>query len=83
MRVSDRRLLKRHESDDFSSETEYLVERTELFQEDYPLRMAATLVDINKSYTCKVRILNPFPTVMSIKQDAVIGQAVPTEGKLR
>ena len=71
MRVSDRRLLERHESD----ETENLVEPTELFQEDYSLRMAATLVDINKSYT--------FPTVMSIKQDVVIRQAVPIEGNLR
>ena len=73
--------VERHESDDFSSETEYLVEPTEHFQEDYPLRMAATFVDINKGYTCKVRILNPFPTATSIKQDAAIGQAVPIEGK--
>ena len=42
--------------------------------------MAVTLVDINKACTCKVRVLNPFSTAMSIKQDAVIGRAEPIEG---
>ena len=42
--------------------------------------MAATLIDINRACTCKVRVLNPFPTAMSIKQDAVIGRAEPIEG---
>ena len=75
--------VERHEYDDFTTETEYLVEPTEHFQESYPLRMASTLVDINGGCTCKVRILNPFPTAMSIKQDAVIGQAAPIMGKPR
>ena len=75
--------VERHEYDDFATETEYLVEPTEHFQESYPLRMASTLVDINGGCTCKVRILNPFPTAMSIKQDAVIGQAAPIMGKPR
>ena len=47
---------------------------------EYPLQMASTLVDINQACTCKVRVLNPFPTAMSIKQDAVIGKAEPAEG---
>ena len=72
--------VERQECDDFSCENEYLIEPTEHFQETYPLHMAATLVDINKACTCKVRLLNPFPTSMSIKQDAVLGQAVPIEG---
>ena len=75
--------VERHEFDDFTTETEYLVEPTEQFQETYPLCMAATLVDINRGCSCKVRILNPFPTAMPIKQDAVIGQAVPIEEKPR
>ena len=75
--------VERHEYDDFTTETEYLVEPTEHFQETYPLRMAATLVDINGGCTCKIRILNPFPTAMSIKQEAVIGQAAPIVGKPR
>lgn len=73
--------VERQEYDDFSSENDYLIEPTEHFQENYPLKMAATLVDISRGCTCKVRILNPFPTEMSIKQDAVVGQAVPIEGK--
>ena len=39
------------------------------------------VVDINKACTCQVRILNPFPTAMSIKQDAVVGQAEVIQGR--
>ena len=74
-------IVERHEYDDFSSEKDYLVEPTEHFQAEYPLQMASTLVDINEGCTCKVRMLNPFPTAMSIKQDAVIGRAQPIQGK--
>ena len=72
--------VERKEYDDFSSETEYIIEPTRHFQEEYPLQMASTLVDINDGCTCKVRILNPFPTAMSLKQDAVLGKAEPIEG---
>ena len=72
--------IERREYDDFSSEKEYVVEPTDHFQAEYPLQMASTLVDINRACTCKVRMLNPFPTAMSIKQDAVIGRAEPIEG---
>ena len=73
--------VERQEYDDFTSETEYLIEPTDHFKETYPLCMASTLVDINKACTCKVRILNPFPTAMSIKQDAVVGQAEAIQGR--
>ena len=72
--------VERQEYDDFSSEKEYVVEPTEHFQAEYPLQMTSTLVDINRACTCKVRVLNPFPTAMSIKQDDVIGRAEPIEG---
>lgn len=36
--------------------------------------MAATLVDIDWAPTCKLRVLNPFPTFVDIKQNAVLGQ---------
>ena len=39
--------VEREEYDDFSSETEYIIEPTRHFQEEYPLQMASTLVDIN------------------------------------
>ena len=73
--------VERREYDDFSCESEYIIEPTEHFREVYPLQMASTLVDINHSCTCKVRILNPFPTAISIKQNAVLGTAEPIEGK--
>ena len=66
--------------DDFSNEQDYIIERTEYFQKEYPLKIVSTLVDINQACTCKVRVLNPFPTAMSIKQDAVIGKAETAEG---
>ena len=39
-------------------------------------------MDINEGCTCIVRLLNPFTTAMSIKQDAVIGKAELINGKL-
>ena len=73
--------VERREYDDFSCESEYIIEPTEHFREEYPLQMASTLVDINHSCTFKVRILNPFSTAISIKQNAVLGTAEPIEGK--
>ena len=71
--------VERKESDDFTSESEYIIEPTEHFQEEYPLLMAAAIVDINQGCTSKVRLLNPSPTEVSIKQSAVLGQAEPIE----
>ena len=73
--------LERHEHDDFSSERDFIIEPNEHFQAEYPLQMASTLVDINEACTGKVRVLNPFPTAISIKQDAVIGKAEAIEGE--
>ena len=71
--------VERHDYD-FSSESECLIEPTDHFKETYPLQMAATLVDINKGCTGKIRILNPFTREVSIKQDAVVGTAEVIEG---
>ena len=43
--------VERKEFDDFTSESEYIIEPTEHFKEEYPLQMAATLVDINQGCT--------------------------------
>ena len=59
--------VERRAHDDFPSESEYIVEHIEPFQEEYPLQMATTLVDINQECTCKVRLLNPFPTAIIYK----------------
>ena len=73
--------VERHEYDDFSREKDFLVEPSEHFQEEYPLHMPSTLVNINRTSTCKVRLVNPFQTEMSIKRDAIIGRAEPVEDK--
>ena len=71
--------IERKEYDDFASESEFIIEPTEHFQEEYPLQMAAAIVDISQGCTSKVRLLNPVPTGVSIKQSAVLGQAEPIE----
>ena len=73
--------VERQEYDDFSSEQDYLIEPSDHFKETYPLQMAPSLADIGRSCTSKVRLLIPFPTAVSIKQDAVVGKAEPIEGE--
>jgi hypothetical protein len=67
--------IERNDIDDLVEESHFLIEPTEHFIGNYPLRMAASLVDINKSNTSKVRLLNPYPTPVSIRQDAILGSA--------
>ena len=72
--------IERKDHDDFSAETDYIIKPTAHFRETYPLQMAPSLTNINNACTSKVRLLNPFPTAVSIKQDAVVGQAEPIDG---
>ena len=72
--------IERREYDDFSADEDYIIEPTEHFKETYPLQMAPSLTNINNACTGKVRLLNPFPTAVSVKQDAVVGQAEPIDG---
>ena len=55
------------EYDDFSAEQDYIIEPTEHFRATYPLQMAPSLANVNRSCTRKVRLLNPFPTAVSVK----------------
>ena len=64
--------------DDFSSEHDYTIRPTENLQ-DHPLQISPTLVDITRSQTCEVMIVNPFPTAIAIKQNSVLGIAEPIE----
>ncbi|KAH3734659.1 hypothetical protein DPMN_041099 [Dreissena polymorpha] len=41
--------------------------------------MASTLVNINQSPTCVIRLLNPFTAEVKLRQDAVIGSAEKIE----
>ena len=70
-------LVDKFEDDDQLKESHFIVEPTEHVKETYPLQMASVLVDVNGSPTSKVRVYNPFPTPVSLKQDAVLGQAEP------
>jgi hypothetical protein len=67
--------IDREEQDDYLSTLDVLVEPTAHFNEEYPLVMAASLVDMKNNTTGKVRIMNPYSTEVSIRQDAVIGHA--------
>ena len=55
------------------NENDLLIEGMPAFSEKYSLEVAPTLVNISKNCTVKIRILNPFPENVSIKQDTVIG----------
>ncbi|KAH3699439.1 hypothetical protein DPMN_074394 [Dreissena polymorpha] len=72
-------LVERFESDDSDLQADYVVEPTENFKERYYLQMASTLVNINQSPICAIRLLNPFLTEVKLRQDAVIGSAEKIE----
>ena len=73
--------IARDDIDDLIEESNYIVEPTEHSLEEYPLKMAASLVNINSGATNKVRLLNPFPTPVTIRQDAVLGVAERIKGQ--
>ena len=56
-------------------EENFIIEPTEGFVQRYPLVMAATLVNINRAVTCKVKVLNPFSTSVTLRHHAEIGEA--------
>ena len=70
--------VERLEEDD-SFQRDLILEPTENFRETYPLQMVSTLVSSNKSPTCKVRLLNPFPNEFILRQDAHFGSAETIE----
>lgn len=71
--------IERSEADDEDSTADFLVEPTDGFKDKYQLVLASTLVDINRAATAKVRILNPFPVDVKLRQYAVIGKAEKVE----
>ena len=68
-------LVERQMPDYYSDKCEVIIEPSTEFTETYPLLMAPTVVDLNRGATQKVRVLNPFDTEVSIKQDSVVGLA--------
>ncbi|KAK3603137.1 hypothetical protein CHS0354_042959 [Potamilus streckersoni] len=67
--------VEHHESDESSRPYQMIIEPDMNFKQAYPLIMAAIVVDINNGVTQKVRLLNPFFTEVSLKQDSAIGTA--------
>jgi hypothetical protein len=52
-----------------------VIEAIEEFAEEHQLVIAASLVDLKSADTQKVRVMNPLPNDVSIKQDTVVGMA--------
>ncbi|KAH3883837.1 hypothetical protein DPMN_007805 [Dreissena polymorpha] len=71
--------VERHEADDYDQEANYVIEPAKGFSHTYPLIMAATLVNVNRALTCKVRVLNPFLSNVTLRHDADIGEAEKIE----
>ncbi|KAH3786978.1 hypothetical protein DPMN_165097 [Dreissena polymorpha] len=71
--------VERQEADDNDQESNYVIEIAKGFSHTYPLIMAATLVNINRAVTCKVRVLNPFSSNITLRHDAEIGEAEKIE----
>jgi transposase InsO family protein len=74
--------VERSEEDDILTRQEMVIEATEQFSEQHQVIIAACLVDIRSAVTQKVRIMNPLPTDVSIKQDTVIGTAEQIEQEM-
>ena len=53
----------------------FITEPNQELAAKYGITMASSLVNINKQVTQKVRLMNPFPTEVTLRQDTVIGTA--------
>lgn len=67
--------IDRFEEDDFTLNTEVVIEPTSHFADTYPLMMANSIVELRGTPTVKVRMMNPYATSVSIRQNTHIGQA--------
>ncbi|KAH3882454.1 hypothetical protein DPMN_006394 [Dreissena polymorpha] len=54
------------EADDKDKEEHFIIEPTEGFVQRYQLIISATLVNVNIALTCKVRVLNPLSTGVTL-----------------
>ena len=68
-------LIDRRESDDNMVTCDVIIEPTEIFQEKHHLVVAPSLADLKHNVTAKVRIMNPYQTPVSMKQDTILGIA--------
>ena len=56
---------------------EVLIEPENTFHDKYGLRMASCLVRLREDRCSKVRVMNPFPREVEIKDGAIMGEAIP------
>jgi DNA-binding MarR family transcriptional regulator len=61
--------------DDQDTFRDYVVEAAPKFRERYSLLVASTLVDANAATTCRIRILNPMPDDVTLRQETEVGIA--------
>jgi len=66
---------ERSETDDQNEFLDCVVEAAPQFTERYSLLLASTLVDVNAATTCKIRMLNPMPDNVVLKQETEVGMA--------
>ena len=67
--------VERSETDDQNEFLDCVVEAAPQFTERYSLLLASTLVDVNAATTCKIRMLNPMPDNVVLKQETEVGMA--------
>jgi hypothetical protein len=72
--------VDRREEDGIAKQHEFLIEPSENFTDKYSLIVAPAIVDTKDKVTQKLRVLNPYPTSVPIKQDTCIGQAYRHDG---
>ena len=67
--------VERYELDDKRANADMIIEPSEKFHDKHPVLVASSVININTAPTVKVRLINPFPYDVSIKQDTVVAQA--------
>ncbi|KAL3858790.1 hypothetical protein ACJMK2_009043 [Sinanodonta woodiana] len=72
--------VDKREEDGIAMQHEFLIEPSENFTDKYSLIVAPAIVDTKDKVTQKLRVLNPYPSSVSIKQDTCIGQAYRHDG---
>ncbi|KAL3871854.1 hypothetical protein ACJMK2_039826 [Sinanodonta woodiana] len=73
--------VDRREEDEIAKQHDFLIEPSENCMDKYSLIVVAhAIVDTKDKVTQKLRVLNPYPTSVSINQDTCIGQAYRHDG---
>ena len=67
------------EREETEEQADFILEPDPSLAERYSLAMAASMVDINRTVTQAVRLMNPFPTPTKLHQNSLIGYAEPVE----